>query len=211
MLCRQTLILVYKISGLKLRWSPQIISGKRCCGSGRIRSFFWIRSRIRNKSFRIRIRDSPFCMHVWVQCTTTGSTNLVENRAQVCRFSIIKNCQENFRDFLRLTGVTLTPENRQRRWYRTHRLNMELDLQSLFGLHVTWCAQLYSLAETPQPHPIPPHWDSYARALSVSKDRHLFVTPCFHSSALLKLVKFFDRNIFYMWNKFFKIQCFTSW
>ncbi len=25
-----------------------------------------------------------------------------------------------------------------------HRLNMEVDLQSLFGLHVTWCAQLYS-------------------------------------------------------------------
>jgi hypothetical protein len=32
-----------------------------------------------------------------------------------------------------------------------HRLNMEVDLQNLFGLNVTWCAQLYSLAETPQP------------------------------------------------------------
>ncbi len=33
-----------------------------------------------------------------------------------------------------------------------HRLNMELDLQSLFGLQCT--VQLYSLAETPQlPHP----------------------------------------------------------
>jgi hypothetical protein len=30
-----------------------------------------------------------------------------------------------------------------------HRVNMELDLQSLFGLH----AQLYSLAGTPQPAP----------------------------------------------------------
>ncbi len=31
---------------------------------------------------------------------------------------------------------------------------MEVDLQSLlFGLHVTWCAQMYSLAEAPQsPH-----------------------------------------------------------
>ncbi len=38
----------------------------------------------------------------------------------------------------------------------SHRLNMEVDLQSLFGLHVTWCAQLYSLAETPQPPPYPP-------------------------------------------------------
>jgi hypothetical protein len=26
-----------------------------------------------------------------------------------------------------------------------HRLNMELDLQSLFGLHVTWCVRLFSL------------------------------------------------------------------
>ncbi len=28
---------------------------------------------------------------------------------------------------------------------------MEVDLQSSFGLHVKWRAQLYSLAETPQP------------------------------------------------------------
>ncbi len=39
---------------------------------------------------------------------------------------------------------------------------MELDLQRLFGLHVTWCAQLYSLAETPQLPPSPrPYLDSY--------------------------------------------------
>ncbi len=44
-----------------------------------------------------------------------------------------------------------------------HRLNMELDLQSSFGLHVTWCAQLFSLAETPQPPPSPPHLVSYTR------------------------------------------------
>ncbi len=35
-----------------------------------------------------------------------------------------------------------------------HRLKMELDIHSLFELHVH-CAQLYSLAETPQP-PRPP-------------------------------------------------------
>ena len=39
-----------------------------------------------------------------------------------------------------------------------HRLNMEVDLQSLFGLHVTWCAQLYSMAETPQLPPFPRIW-----------------------------------------------------
>ncbi len=36
-----------------------------------------------------------------------------------------------------------------------HRLNMDIDLQSLFKLHVTWCAQLYSLAETTQVPPAP--------------------------------------------------------
>ncbi len=36
--------------------------------------------------------------------------------------------------------------------YSGHRLNMELDLQSLFGLHVL---HLYSLAETPQTLPPP--------------------------------------------------------
>ncbi len=52
-----------------------------------------------------------------------------------------------------------------------HSLNMEIDLQSLFGLHVHSC--------TPQlPHPLLPHVVSYTRALLVSQDRrHLFVTP----------------------------------
>jgi hypothetical protein len=36
---------------------------------------------------------------------------------------------------------------------------MELDLQSLFVLHVH-CAQLFSLAETPQPPP-PPHTPAF--------------------------------------------------
>ncbi len=36
--------------------------------------------------------------------------------------------------------------------------NIELDIQSLFGLHVTWCAQLFSLAEKPQPPSSPRIW-----------------------------------------------------
>ncbi len=60
----------------------------------------------------------------------------------------------------------------------SHRLNLEVDLQSLFGLHVTWCAQLYTLAETPQLPPSPPIWIRITRALLVSQDRRqLFVTP----------------------------------
>ncbi len=59
-----------------------------------------------------------------------------------------------------------------------HKLNMELDLQSLIGLHITWRAQLYSLAETPQLAPSPRIWTRITRALLVSKDRrHLFGTP----------------------------------
>ncbi len=60
----------------------------------------------------------------------------------------------------------------------THRLNMEVDLQSLFGLHATWCAQLYSLAEISQLPPSPRIWTRITRASLVRKyRRHLFVTP----------------------------------
>jgi hypothetical protein len=48
-----------------------------------------------------------------------------------------------------------------------HRLNMELDLQSLFGL---LCAQLYSLFEIPQLPPLSSHLGSYTRALLVKID-----------------------------------------
>jgi hypothetical protein len=55
-----------------------------------------------------------------------------------------------------------------------HRLNMELDPQSLFGLHI-YCAQLFSLAE-PATTPFTRVW---GHALLVSQDRrHLFVTSC---------------------------------
>ncbi len=54
---------------------------------------------------------------------------------------------------------------------------MALDLRSLFGHHV-----LFSLAESPQP-PLPPHLDSYTRALLASQDRrHLIVTPWFQKT-----------------------------
>ncbi len=46
-----------------------------------------------------------------------------------------------------------------------HRTNMELDLQSLFGLHVH-CAQTHWLRPR-NPLPIPPHLGSYTRALLV--------------------------------------------
>ncbi len=66
---------------------------------------------------------------------------------------------------------------------RMHRLNMEVDLQILFGLYVTWCAQLYSLVETPQPPPPhPPAWALYEGAIGQQDRRHLLVTPWSHAS-----------------------------
>ncbi len=86
-----------------------------------------------------------------------------------------------------------------------HRLNMEVDLQSLFGFHVTLCAQLYSLAETPQLPPLTPHlhlhlsMDSYTRALLDSKVRqHLFVTPW---TTLSKLRKFRDSYVNFTYDR----------
>ncbi len=115
-----------------------------------------------------------------------------------------------FRSFLRLSQGHILPNFLN----GDHRLNMKADLQSLFGLHVTWCAQLYSLAETP-------HWDPYTRAVLVSKDwRHLFVTLCrrpyptfscglsFHDPNILFLFTFsrFNLSSFLNLNPFSPIQ-----
>ncbi len=64
------------------------------------------------------------------------------------------------RNRLQLTGVAaMLVASKYEEIYapevRDHRLYMELDLQSLLGLHVTWWTQLYSLAEIPQPSPPP--------------------------------------------------------
>jgi hypothetical protein len=58
-----------------------------------------------------------------------------------------------------------------------HRLNLELDLQGLFGLLCT--AVLIGWDWDPAtPPPLPPHLGSNMRVLLVSQDRrHLFVTP----------------------------------
>jgi hypothetical protein len=89
--------------------------------------------------------------------------------------------KQSFQHLSNTVSISTFEPNRLMFWniISEHRLNMDVDLQSLFGLHVTWCAQLYSLAEAPQLPPISPHWVSYTRALLVGKDRrHLFVTPC---------------------------------
>jgi hypothetical protein len=52
-------------------------------------------------------------------------------------------------------------------------LNMELHLQSFYGLHVNNCTHLL---RPRNPHPPRPHLGSYTRTLFVSQDkRHLFV------------------------------------
>ncbi len=56
------------------------------------------------------------------------------------------------------------------------------------------CAQLYSLAETPQPPPpFLPHLGSYTRALLVSQDRrHLYVTLWYDISLMLVRARYRD-------------------
>ncbi len=66
-------------------------------------------------------------------------------------------------------------EFNSRPWIKPYRLNMELDLQSLFRL---LCTALLIGWDPATPPPLPPHLGSYTRALLVSQDRrHLFVTP----------------------------------
>jgi hypothetical protein len=55
--------------------------------------------------------------------------------------------------FLQNAHFTLKPASQKMKFLLCHRLNMELDTQNLFGLHVQCCAQQYSLAETLQPPP----------------------------------------------------------
>ncbi len=65
---------------------------------------------------------------------------------------------------------------------QSHRLNMKLDLQRLFGLHMH--AQLFSLAETPQAHPTPSHLGAIGQpkqTTSLCDPLHsLILTFCLH-------------------------------
>ncbi len=86
---------------------------------------------------------------------------------------------------------------------------MELDLQSLFGLYVTWCALLYSMAGTPEPPALPPHLGSYMRALLVSQDRrHLFVTPWVQSMVSVLFSTLF--SISDTWRKILELHKYLS-
>jgi hypothetical protein len=59
---------------------------------------------------------------------------------------------------------------------------MDLDLQSLFGLHVYSC--IYWLRNS-RDSSLLQHLGSYTRTLLVSQDRrHLFVTPCIKGRVL---------------------------
>ncbi len=84
-----------------------------------------------------------------------------------------------------------------------HRLNIELDLQNLFGLHVHRCT--HRLSPQPPPPPPPPHLPKfgliYEGAIGgVSQDRrHLLETPWLEGYILYKMVtteKYFESASF---------------
>jgi hypothetical protein len=69
---------------------------------------------------------------------------------------------------------------------------MELDLQSLFGLHVHSCTHWLRLRNLP-PAPHLPRLGSYTRALLVSQDsRHLFVT--LHTINKQPCLRFYNQH-----------------
>ncbi len=87
----------------------------------------------------------------------------------------------------------------------THRLNMEVDLQSLFGLHVTWCAQLFSLAETSATPSLPPHlayqpWKPNCQLTPTAEDiigGRYRIYIAYMEPRLTDLYHFF--SMFYLW------------
>jgi hypothetical protein len=92
----------------------------------------------------------------------------------VIKFKSCKNDVRHAPPYFLIDGFCT--QRRRHRIYvvcSTHRLIMELDLQSLFGLYVTWCAQLLSLAETPQ---LPPQLGSYTRG-AIGQQRQT-TSPC---------------------------------
>jgi hypothetical protein len=76
----------------------------------------------------------------------------------------------------RQRGEAQNTELKQKTSFSHHH---QLALQSLFGLQVTCCAQLFSLAETPQPPPsIPAFGLTYERRYWISQNRRLiFINP----------------------------------
>jgi hypothetical protein len=89
-----------------------------------------------------------------------------------------------------------------------HWLNMELDLQSLFGLCVNSCTHWLRPCNPP-----PPHLGSYTGALLVSHDRrHLFVTPLIsiitlHEELSNGILKLFIKKI---WQIFSRLDTFIQ-
>ncbi len=91
---------------------------------------------------------------LFITCITTSTPTELDKHCTLYNTSVITQC----------SGSSMCLR---------HRLNMELDLSSLFGLYSSCTAEAPS---APPPHP--PHLGSYTRTLLVSQDRrHLFVTP----------------------------------
>ncbi len=101
-------------------------------------------------------------------------------------------------------------------WDQTQAYDIfQTPLSSGYPLPLSSYVQLYSLAETPQLPPLPPHLGSYTRALLVSQDRrHLFVTPGVRSSGNNSLCILASSST--IWRSFehfyllFSIQILTS-
>ncbi len=96
----------------------------------------------------------------------------------------VNKCTSSRKIFSRKASIhfrwTITQYTQQHSFQLNHRLIIELDLQSLFGLLVHSCTHWQRPANPPPPTPhsvITPHLGSYTGALLVSQERrHIFVT-----------------------------------
>jgi len=98
------------------------------------------------------------CTVVFAFIVTEPSSEFVCGGGSCCTPRLPSTCR--FRNILCKDDSVL---------FSTYRLNMELDLQSLLGLHELEHSCNHWLRVTPQPPPLPPHLGSFRR--------HLFVTP----------------------------------
>ncbi len=64
---------------------------------------------------------------------------------------------------------------------------MDLDLQSLFGIHV-FCCTHWLRPRKPPPPPYPRFGLVYEGAIGSQDNGRLFVTPCIYTSEILRLI-----------------------
>ncbi len=123
------------------------------------------------------MRSSRVCWWDLVELGMKSRRVMLMRSTWLCGWDLAYSLRKLCKEKPNLGDDELDPSTHNLVWVLhqvNHRLNMELDLKSLFGLLCTLCTHWLR----PRNSPPPPYLGSYTRALLVSQDRqHLFVTP----------------------------------